>query len=206
MIRKMIRQGLKNNIAVSAASILILLMLFQALAPAVTTISAPEEYTIYKYGWFDEVVFFRVTEAAKAVEMMEKGDMDIYFKDIGDPALFRRVRESPALSYDFSYGLYNELTFNPVGPTTLDGKFNPFYNPKIREAMNMLVDRQYIVDEIMGGLAIPKFVPVCNGFPDYKRHESVIKSIEANYAYNFDKAKQIIFEELAKEPDVEYKD
>ncbi|MEM2088075.1 MAG: ABC transporter substrate-binding protein [Thermoproteota archaeon] len=206
MIRKMIRQGLKNNIAVCAASILILLMLFQALAPAVTTISAPEEYTIYKYGWFDEVVFFRVTEAAKAVEMMEKGDMDIYFKDIGDPALFRRVRESPALSYDFSYGLYNELTFNPVGPTTLDGKFNPFYNPKIREAMNMLVDRQYIVDEIMGGLAIPKFVPVCNGFPDYKRHESVIKSIEANYAYNFDKAKQIIFEELAKEPDVEYKD
>jgi len=199
-------QGSKNKITVCAASILMLLMFSQALAPIVTFTSAQEELPIYKYGWFDEVVFFPVADANKAVDMMEKGDMDIYFKDIGDPVLFKNVRASAVLSYDFSYGLYNELTFNPVGPETLDGKFNPFYNPKIREAMNMLVDRQYIVDEIMGGLAIPKYVPVCNGFPDYKRHEDVIKTIETKYAYNFDKAKQVIFEELSKEPNVEYKD
>jgi peptide/nickel transport system substrate-binding protein len=199
-------RGSENKITVCIAFILMLLMLSQALAPIVTFTSAQEELPIYKYGWFDEVVFFPVADAAKAVEMMEKGDMDIYFKDISDPVLFRRVRESAALTYDFSYGLYNELTFNPVGPTTLDGKFNPFYNPKIREAMNMLVDRQYIVDEIMGGLAIPKYVPVCNGFPDYERHKDVIKSIETKYAYNFEKAKQTIFDELSKEPGVEYKD
>lgn len=204
MMRKMMRQYPKSKITACAA-ILILLMLTQTIGLIVTTISAPAEYPIYKYGWFDEVVFFPVADASKAVEMMEKGDMDIYFKDIGDPALFRRVRDSPALSYEFSYGLYNELTFNPVGPETLDGKFNPFYNPKIREAMNMLVDRQYIVDEIMGGLAIPKYVPVCNGFPDYERHKDVIKTIETKYAYNFEKAKEIIFGELSKEPGVEYK-
>lgn len=199
-------RGLKNKITISMASILMLLMLSQILMPVVETVSAPEQYPIYKYGWFDEVVFFPVAEASKAVEMLEKGDMDIYFKDISDPILFRRIRESASLSYDFSYGLYYELTFNPVGPETLDGKFNPFYNPKIREAMNMLVDRQYIVDEIMGGLAIPKYVPVCNGFPDYKRHEKVIKSLEAKYAYNFDKARSIISEELKKEPGVELRD
>jgi len=206
MIRKMMHRGLKNKVALCAALILMLPMLTQSLAPIVIATSSPEEYPIYKYGWFDEVVFFRVVEAPKAVEMMEKGDMDIYFKDIGDPTLFRRVRESPTLSYDFSYGLYYELTFNPVGPETLDGKLNPFYYPKIREAMNMLVDRQYIVDEILGGLAIPKYVPVCSGFPDYERHKDVIKSIESKYAYNFEKARQTIFDVLSKVPGVEYKD
>ncbi|MGQ9596317.1 MAG: ABC transporter substrate-binding protein [Thermoproteota archaeon] len=204
-MRKMMHDGLKNKITVCTALFLMLLMLTQVPAPIITTMSTPEEYPIYKYGWFDEVVFFPVAEAAKAVEMMEKGDMDIYFKDISDPVLFKSVRESAELSYDFSYGLYYELTFNPVGPETLDGKFNPFYNPKVREAMNMLVDRAYIVDEIAGGLAMPKYVPVCNGFPDYERHKEVIKSIEDKYAYNFEKANQTIFEELSKEQGVEYK-
>ncbi|MEM2922719.1 MAG: ABC transporter substrate-binding protein, partial [Candidatus Bathyarchaeia archaeon] len=181
-----------------------LLMLTQALAPIIPTMSAPEELPINKYGWFDEVVFFTVSDPAKAVEMLEKGDMDIYFRDIGDVELFRRIRESPALSYDFSYGLYYELTFNPVGPEFPGtGKLNPFYNPKIREAMNMLVDRQYIVDELMGGLGIPKFVPVCKGFADYERHKDVISSIESKYDYNFEKAKEIISSEMLKEPGVE---
>ena len=157
-------------------------------------------------GWFDEIVFFRVEDPAKVVDMLEKGDVDVYFRDIGDPVLFKRIRASPDLTYEFSYGLYYEITFNPVGPETLDGKFNPFYNPKIREALNMAIDRQYIVDEIMGGLGIPKFVPVCNGFPDYERHKTIISQLEAKYAYNFEKAREIIYNEMIKEPNIEFKD
>jgi peptide/nickel transport system substrate-binding protein len=201
----MMRKGLKISIYV-ASTAFILLILAQILTPLVTAVSTPEEIPIYKYGWFDEVAFFVVGEPAKAIDMLKKGDMDIYFMDIGDPVLFKTVKESPELSYDFSFGLYYELTFNPVGPETKNGKFNPFYNPKIREAMNMLVDRQYIVDEFMGGLGIPKYVPVSNGFPDYKRHESVIKSLETKYAYDSEKAKNIITQELQKEPNVELKD
>jgi peptide/nickel transport system substrate-binding protein len=199
------RQLSKKSLYLAAATTLVVLV--QALIPIFTAIAVPqEELPINRYGWFDEVVFFPVADAAKAVEMLEKGDIDIYFKDISDPALFKKIRESNVLTYDFSYGLYYEITFNPVGPEFLNGKFNPFYNPKIREAMNWLIDRQYIVDEIMGGLGIPKYVPVCKGFPDYVRHEDTIKRLEEKYKYNFEKAKQVIFEEMSKVPGVEYKD
>jgi len=149
-------------------------------------------------GWLDQVVFVPVTERAKAITMLKTGDLDIYFIDIGDPDLFKTIKESPELAYDFSFGLYYELTFNPVGPEFKDGTLNPFSDPRIREAMNYIVDRKYIVDEIMGGLATPKWLPVSKGFPEYERYKDVIQSIENEYQYNFDKGKQIITEEMQK--------
>ncbi|MCI4409495.1 MAG: ABC transporter substrate-binding protein, partial [Thermofilum sp.] len=149
-------------------------------------------------GWLDQVVFVPEKDRAKAITMLKTGDLDIYFIDIGDPDLFKTIKESPELAYDFSFGLYYDLTFNPVGPEFQDGTLNPFSDPRIREAMNYIVDRKYIVDEIMGGLATPKWVPVSKGFPEYERYKDVIQSIENEYQYNFDKGKQIITEEMQK--------
>jgi peptide/nickel transport system substrate-binding protein len=149
-------------------------------------------------GWLDQVVFVPVGDRAKAITMLKTGDLDIYFIDIGDPDLFKTIKESPELAYDFSFGLTYELTFNPVGPEFQDGTLNPFSDPRIREAMNYIVDRKYIVDEIMGGLATPKWLPVSKGFPEYERFKDLIQSIENEYQYNFDKGKQIITEEMQK--------
>ena len=49
--------------------------------------------------WVDEVSFFIEIDEAKAVDMLLKGDMHVYFRDIRDPELFRRVRETPDLQY-----------------------------------------------------------------------------------------------------------
>ncbi|MEM2986352.1 MAG: hypothetical protein QXZ71_04770, partial [Candidatus Caldarchaeum sp.] len=65
--------------------------------------------------WVDEVSFFIEQDQAKAIDMLQKGEMHVYFRDLRDPELFRRVRESPDLWYIYSYGLFYELTFNPVG-------------------------------------------------------------------------------------------
>jgi peptide/nickel transport system substrate-binding protein len=48
--------------------------------------------------------------------MLLKNEMQVYFRDLRDPELFKKVRESPELTYVMTYGLYYELTFNPVGP------------------------------------------------------------------------------------------
>ncbi|MEM0257578.1 MAG: ABC transporter substrate-binding protein, partial [Thermofilum sp.] len=67
--------------------------------------------------WVDEVVFFKEPDPAKVVDMLVKGDMHIYFSDVrADPKLLERIRTEPTLAYKYSYGLYFELTFNPVGP------------------------------------------------------------------------------------------
>ncbi|MGC8987032.1 ABC transporter substrate-binding protein [Infirmifilum sp.] len=150
--------------------------------------------------WVDEVDFFAEKDPAKVIDMLSKGDMQIYFTEIrADPALMQKIKSDPNLKYTYSYGLYYDLTFNPVGPEfPATGKLNPFSDPRIREAMNWLVDRNYIANEIFGGLAVPKWLPIVNVFPDYARIADTAKALEAKYSYDFEKAKAVIFEEMSK--------
>lgn len=155
--------------------------------------------------WVDEVVFFTEADPNKVVEMMLRNEAQIYFDDLTDPEILKIAKEK-GLSYVFSYGLYYELTFNPVGPEfPATGKLNPFSNARIREAMNYIVDRAYIAGEILGGLAIPRYTALTPSFPDYARYADVIYEIESTYRYNFDKGREIIFEEMRK-MGAEYRD
>ena len=113
-----------------------------------------------------------------------------------NPDLFTEVKADPKLSYTNAFGSYTELTFNPSGPTFNDGRLNPFSNPKIREAMNWLVDRNYIVQEIYGGLAKPKFTSLNSAFPDYARYIDTVRALEVKYAYNPEQAKTVIDAEM----------
>jgi peptide/nickel transport system substrate-binding protein len=150
------------------------------------------------YGpWVDQITFQAETDQAKVLDMLENNEVQIHVSDINDPDVFASLRASPTVDYSIAYGLYFDLTFNPVGPTFLTGDFNPFSNPKIREAMNWLIDRQFIADELMGGLAKPKVVPIVGAFPDYGRLADVFKEIEAEYdTPNYDRAKAQIFEQM----------
>ncbi|MEM4873869.1 MAG: ABC transporter substrate-binding protein [Thermofilaceae archaeon] len=149
--------------------------------------------------WVDEVVWIKEPDPAKVVDMISKGDIHAYFIDVRpDPKLAERIKADPNIAYKYAYGLYFELTFNPVGPEFKDGSFNPFYNPRVREAMNWLVDRKYIVEEIMLGFARPKWFPLVSAFPDYAKLADVVKVLEAKYSYNPELARTVIFEEMAK--------
>ena len=180
-------------------SVLVLMIALLLLPSLASASAAPVEFKPNKYGWFDSIVFFGEPDHAKAVEMMIKGDIDAYFIDLSEPDLYRKIKQSPGLSYDFSFGLYYELTFNPVGPTfPKTGEFNPFSNKRIREAMNYIVDRDYIINEIMGGLGTPKFLPFIRVFPEAQRYAGEMAKIESRYAYNFEKGKAIIESEMKK--------
>ncbi len=160
--------------------------------------SSAQPVNINPNGWLDQIAFIPEKDRAKALEMLIKGDIDIYFNNFDDPQLFRRIKEDPNLIYGTSFGLYLELTFNPVIPTYKDGRLNPFATAKIREAMNLIIDRRYIVDEIMGGLAEVKLLPLNKGFPEYERYKDTIAKLEDLYKYNFEKGKSIITAELRK--------
>ncbi len=172
---------------------LIVLLLASGL-PAYLAFSQEEA----PYGpWVDEIRYESEENEANVVSKMTQGDMDIYLIDFSDPDLLEQVTESPVIDYKTTYGLYFELTFNPVGPEfPATGKFNPFSNQKIREAVNMLVDRGYIVNEIMQGLAVPKIIPVPSAFPDYGRLAETAVLIETKYKHDPDRAREIIFGEL----------
>jgi len=151
-----------------------------------------------KGAWVDEVVFFEEPDSAKAVSMIEAGDMHIYGFGISDPKIYAKLKDSKNATFEPSYGSTSELTFNPVGPTFKDGRLNPFSVPAIREAMNWLVDRDYIAKEIYGGLAIPMYSVLNPVFPDYAKTAAVGRALEIKYAYNKDKAKAQIDAEMKK--------
>ncbi len=150
--------------------------------------------------WIDEVAFAKEADPAKVMDMIAKGDAQVYFSDVRvDAAIAERLKRDPNIKYKYSFGLYFELTFNPVGPEfPKTGELNPFSSARVREAMNYIVDRNYIVDEIMLGFSIPKLLPLISQFPEYARLAEVAKLLEAQYSYNFEKGKEIIFEEMAK--------
>src|SRR5262245_48897239 len=84
-------------------------------------------------AWVDEVVFREEADRAKAINMFEAGEIQVYGLGITDPELYRRIQSSRVLQYEISYGSSSELTFNPVGPTfPKTGDFNPFSFPAIR--------------------------------------------------------------------------
>ncbi|MEM2103529.1 MAG: ABC transporter substrate-binding protein [Candidatus Bathyarchaeia archaeon] len=179
--------------AIVVLAVLILLTPMLALTAPVSAQAVPQG------PWVDEVDFFTVADQPTAFTMLEAGDMHAFYFGISDPEVFARIKASTKLWYTTSYGLYTELTFNPVGPEfPATGKFNPFCVPKIREAVNYLVDREYMANEICRGMAIPRYLAITPSFPDYAKLIDVARALELQYSYNFEKAKAIITEEMQK--------
>ncbi|MBS3750146.1 MAG: hypothetical protein KGY39_01430 [Anaerolineales bacterium] len=152
-------------------------------------------------GKLDTVIYTEETSDTTAVERLKAGNIDIYAYTVSNPELFSTVEEAEELAYTLSYGSYNELSFNTTGPewTGEDDEFigfNPFANKKIREAMNWLVDRDFIAEEIYGGLSKPRYTALNTAFPDYAKVAGVAAKIETKYAYDLEKAKEVIATEM----------
>ncbi len=148
-------------------------------------------------GWLDTVIFTEEPDPDSAVTRLEAGDIDVYTGLISEPDIAQRIFDSGVLAYETSYGGGNELTFMPsTNPEFNDGRLNPFYSDKIREAMNWLIDRNYICQEIMGGLAVPRFVPIHLASKDSAALADKIAAIGLKYAYDPDRAVAVIDEEM----------
>ncbi|MEJ5240033.1 MAG: ABC transporter substrate-binding protein [Anaerolineales bacterium] len=167
-------------------------------APAEPTATPvpPTPTPVPVYGaMVDSVVFTSIDSPDVAIKQLQAGELDLFAETVSNPENFKVVKGDANLRYYTSLGTYTELTFNPVLNFS-DGRLNPFGDPQIREAINMLVDRNYIVQEIYGGLAVPKLLPLNSSFPDYARYIDTARALENIYAYNPEKAKAIIKERM----------
>lgn len=150
-------------------------------------------------AWVDAVIAVEEPSDAAAVSRLEANDFQAWFSASANPEIRSRVQRNPALTSVLSYGLYHELTFNPIGPVFPGtNRLNPFSVAKIREAMNLLIDRRHIGQEIMGGNGTPRLLPINTAFPDYARLADVARKLEIRYAPNPDRAKSVISEEMGK--------
>lgn len=146
--------------------------------------------------WIDEAIIVEEPAVATAISRLQAGDIDLWAYTSSDVTAFNTVKADPNLDYYQAFGSYTEITFNTVGPNFADGRLNPLSSRKIREATNMLVDRDYIAQEIYGGLAVPKYNMLNGSFVDYSRVVEKARELELKYAPNLELANTIISEEM----------
>jgi peptide/nickel transport system substrate-binding protein len=148
-------------------------------------------------GWLDTVIMVEEPNSDAAVTRLEAGDIDVFAYNVSEPDVAQRIFDSEVLVYETSYGNYNDLTFMPsTNPEFNDGRLNPFYSDLVREAMNWLIDRDYIADEITGGLARPRFVPINFASKDSAILAPEIAAINLKYAHNPERAVEVIDAEM----------
>jgi peptide/nickel transport system substrate-binding protein len=168
-------------------------------APAAEEPAAePAPATTRKGGWLDTITIVEESTAEAAVSRIKAGELDMHAQSMSDAEMLKQIQADPNMqAFEFA-GTCDEFTFNPSGPVLGNGSLNPFAEPKVREAINWLIDRNYIGQEIMGGLGKPKVLPIMGGFPEYARYLEKARELEAKYAFNPDKAEEIIAIEMEK--------
>ena len=143
-------------------------------------------------GWLDEIDA-SVVASDSAATQLQAGAVDIY--STGLPPSDLSAIKTAGLNYGSYTGTFYGILYNPAVFTDTS-VLNPFSDRKIREATNYLYDRNYINQEIYDGADLAKFFPFVTDGPDYTDLADIAAGLEAQYAYNPDKAKQIISTEM----------
>lgn len=135
-------------------------------------------------GWLDQIDF-SVVSADSAVTQLQAGAIDVYAYALGSAQL--GAIQAAGLKYAPVLGPYYTIMYNPAHCADAN-KLNPFADRKIREATNMLYDRNYINQEIYAGGGLARFFAIQTNGIDYADLADVAHGLEAKYAFNQAKA------------------
>ena len=103
-----------------------------------------------KGTFVDEIKFIQYLDENTALEEVRNGNLDLYFFRISSDRLSDSESRQGIQVFESTGGYYSILA-NPA----LSEKFNPFAIKEIRFALNYLVDRNLIVNELIGGYGTP---------------------------------------------------
>ena len=150
------------------------------------------EPTTRRGGWLDEIVV-SVVDGDSAVSQIQAGTIDFFSFNLASSA-FPAIQEA-GLASTQSLGGYYGISLNPAVFTDTS-RLNPFSNRKIREALNWLIDRNYVNQEIYAGGSMPKLLPITTQLVEYTNLIDTARALESKYAFNPDRAKEVIDAEM----------
>ncbi|MDC0211947.1 ABC transporter substrate-binding protein [Candidatus Nitrosopelagicus sp.] len=142
-----------------------------------------------KGTYVDEIKFIQYLDENTALEEVKNGNLDMYYYRISSD----RIEDSESrekLKVFESTGGYYSILLNP----TDEGPFNPFSIREIRYAVNFLVDRDLIVNELLGGFGTSMFSNYGSFSAEYLRVLDVIETFQFRYNPSF--AEKVIIDEL----------
>jgi peptide/nickel transport system substrate-binding protein len=163
-------------------------MLVIILALSIIIITHNEVFA-EKNTFVDSIKFIQYLDENTALEEVRNGNLDMYYYRISSDRLESNQSREGLKVFDSTGGSYSLL----VNPAESE-KFNPFSSKEARFALNYLVDRKMIVNELMGGYGSPIISYYGPTDPEYL---TIIKELETfNFKYNPTLSEEIISKSL----------
>ncbi|MFB5597421.1 MAG: ABC transporter substrate-binding protein [Nitrosopumilaceae archaeon] len=142
-----------------------------------------------KGTYVDNVKFIQYQDENTALEEVKNGNLDLYYYRIPSDRIETSKAREGLQVYESTGGSYSIL----VNPAVSD-TFNPFSIDEVRFAINYLVDRKLIVNELMGGYGTTMISNYGPFDPDYL---TILNQLESfHFRYNPSLAESMISESL----------
>jgi peptide/nickel transport system substrate-binding protein len=143
-------------------------------------------------GYVDEIKFIRYSNENIAYQQVGNGNLDLYLFQIPLQLIEEAKKNANLKIYEkegLSYGIV-------INPTNSSQTFNPFSIREIRYALNFLIDRNFIVNDILKGFGDPIFEPYGQFSPEYQNIVDVVEPLKINY--NPDFASKLVSDSMKK--------
>jgi len=165
-------------------------MLVIILALSIIAITHNESFA-ENNTFVESIKFIQYLDENTALEEVKNGNLDMYYYRISSDRLENTQSREGLKIFDSTGGSYS-LLVNPA----VSEKINPFSNKDARFALNYLVDRKLIVNELMSGYGAPTISYYGPTDPEYL---TIIKELESfNFKYNPTLAEEIISKSMTE--------
>jgi len=165
---------------------LLVLLLTLAVAAGAFIANAERAVAQAQAGSFvDSLVFFEQPNAATALAQVSRGTaMQLYMFNLRTLADKLAALGDPNIWTVQTPGSVNDLWLNPVPHGTGISGYNPFQLQAVRRALNYLIDRDFIINEIYGGFGIPYISPWHSKMPEYRREAAFFQQLDLDFSYD----------------------
>ncbi|MFB5630453.1 MAG: ABC transporter substrate-binding protein [Nitrosopumilaceae archaeon] len=140
-------------------------------------------------AFVDEIQFIQYLDENTALEEVRNGNLDMYYYRISSDRIDNVESRNGLKVFDSTGGSYSIL----VNPAESE-EFNPFSIKEVRFALNYLVDRKLIVNELMGGYGVTMISNYGPFDPDYLYIVDELESF--HFRYNPFLAEEMITEAM----------
>jgi peptide/nickel transport system substrate-binding protein len=178
----------KGRVLTSNVVVIVVLLSFTFVAFENAAFSQTQQ----KGPYMDEARFIHRANENLALEEVRSGALDMYFFGIPLEAA-DDARNDPRLKvYDKTAGSLG-LLINPA-PAAEPNIVNPFQFREVRYALNYLIDREFVINEILRGYGSPLIGPFGIYSPEYLNVIEVVESF--GFRYNPSLAASMISEAM----------
>ena len=132
----------------------------------------------FAQGPATDTIIFKQVDKTLAAAAVKSGDLDYYIFGL-NPSQVEIIAGDPEyILYRAPSGM-NNIGINPA--PSVPGNFNPFSIREVRFALNYIVDRDFIVNQIYQGSAAPMYTFMSSFDPDFVTIYEVIAKNEFGY-------------------------